>query len=61
MHSIAKVLASALLVAAATVSASLAAAPRKLPSDGPRFNVSGKLDWSQFKGKVVIVDFWNHH
>jgi hypothetical protein len=42
-------------------SAAVAAAPRPFPADGPRFNAKGQLSWDQYRGKVVVVDFWNHH
>lgn len=38
-----------------------AAPPRPLPASGPRFNAPGNLTWDQFKGKVVVVDFFNQH
>jgi hypothetical protein len=50
-----------LLALAALAGSAEAAKPRALPETGPHFNVKGALNWDQFKGKVVVVDFWNHH
>lgn len=50
-----------LLTLATLATAADAAAPRPFPTSGPRFNTSGNLNWNQFRGKTVVVDFWNHH
>lgn len=50
-----------LLALAALATSAEASKPRPLPTAGARFNVSGVLNWDQYKGKVVIVDFFNHH
>lgn len=36
--------------------------PRPLPGSGPVWNIDkDDLEWDEFEGKVVIVDFWNQH
>ena len=51
------------LLTLATMAAAptLASTPQPFPTDGPRFNTKTALTWNQFKGKVVVIDFWNHH
>ena len=50
-----------LLTLAGLAAVAQAAPPRAFPTSGPKFNTPENLKWSQFKGKVVVVDFFNHH